>query len=534
MTSAIATTVRKAGGPSTRVGGAIAALFLLGVATCGSNPPPGPIISSFGAGTYDITEGQTIHVIAALSDADMGPLKAGIKGLLTDGGSKIYGSFSSTMPGLFTYDISWTQLDNEKRIAFDTEETRNYTAQFIDDYGNIVERQFTVRLHCGGDPACEGHCVKLGAACPVSKTLQCLSGQCGIGCVIGNHGYLDGAKNPANPCQVCDIAQSQTSFTNATPYTSCAQNLSCSSSAQCTEPFRLRESTNVFITQLIAPAPDARLAVADDNSSTTGTMLSAFSGTDKFTATALPGPGNSILHAVDANTIFRLTGNLLEVSKDGGRSFTLLRSRTGYADALWASSANDIWYSQSGNPPVNTYVHFHSTNGGSSFTTLTGVTGVADQIFGTGANNVFVLERFGNTLFHSTNGGVSFTKTSYAFSGTMRLLWGSSETDLYLGTSSGLYHSVDNYNTFSKVTPPTNSQAPTESILSIHGCGSKDVFIANRSEIWRSTDGLNATLITRYAFPAGAPGWVSVACTAPGKMVAAGSTLKGSFIIESY
>lgn len=150
---------RLADGARSLLGGVAAGLSLLCLASCST--PPGPIISSFGANSEEITDGQTIRITAVLSDSDMGPVQAGIKGLLTDGAARVYGTFSSTMPGIFTYDISWSQLDTEKGIAFASDEKRTYIAEFIDDFGNRITRPFELRLHCGGQPACEGRCTTI-------------------------------------------------------------------------------------------------------------------------------------------------------------------------------------------------------------------------------------------------------------------------------------------------------------------------------------------------------------------------------------
>lgn len=45
----------------------------------------------------------------------------------------------------------------------------------------------------------------------------CLDGQCYDGCVIGSVGYAQGTRNPANPCEACDVALSRTAWTALGP-----------------------------------------------------------------------------------------------------------------------------------------------------------------------------------------------------------------------------------------------------------------------------------------------------------------------------
>ena len=76
------------------------------------------------------------------------------------------------------HELTWAQLHQLKQLAFASEEARVFRADFIDGTGTKVSHSFTVRLHCNGNPACEGHCVVQGAACPITTQQQCYGGRC--------------------------------------------------------------------------------------------------------------------------------------------------------------------------------------------------------------------------------------------------------------------------------------------------------------------------------------------------------------------
>lgn len=514
---------RLADGARSLLGGVAAGLSLLCLASCST--PPGPIISSFGANSEEITDGQTIRITAVLSDSDMGPVQAGIKGLLTDGAARVYGTFSSTMPGIFTYDISWSQLDTEKGIAFASDEKRTYIAEFIDDFGNRITRPFELRLHCGGQPACEGRCTNVGAACPISKNLQCLAGTCGTGCVIDKVGMIDGTPNPTNACQICDSAKSKGSYSRVAPYTECAPGLSCSYSGQCNQPFRQRSVGIPSATRghrIVAPDANVRIVLAGSSTSISS-ILSVASKTGTFTNRSDSNAKN--LFALDPGHIF-LTGGQLRQTTDGGLTYNYLGNSPTATTAVWASGT-DIWVSN----PVG--VVYRSTNSGATFTATSPVRGAGMAlrevtfIWGSSPNNVYVMnDRL--ELWRTTDQGVTWTSVYQDF-GSIQAFWGSGPTDLYLARGTGFTHSTDGVN-WTRVTPPGNSQYPDASGYSVHGCAANDVFFASGSEIWHF-DGTAMKLLPTSGVDRPLAGWYGVHCFAPGKVVAVGDGGGGEFTV---
>lgn len=72
-------------------------------------------------------------------------------------------------------------------------------------------------LFCNGDDTCSGGAcdAHAGDPCGANETCDEGGGQCSCpGCVIGTDCYPDGAANPANPCEACDLATSATAWTN--------------------------------------------------------------------------------------------------------------------------------------------------------------------------------------------------------------------------------------------------------------------------------------------------------------------------------
>lgn len=82
-----------------------------------------------------------------------------------------------------------------------------------------------------GSPLCAPYvCNGTSASCPATCTsnAQCGSGNscnassaCVTTCVIGGGTYAQGTSNPSNPCQVCDLSQSTTAWSNKPVNTSC-------------------------------------------------------------------------------------------------------------------------------------------------------------------------------------------------------------------------------------------------------------------------------------------------------------------------
>lgn len=525
-----------------QVAGALPRLARLGppglalVATlvaCGSNLPDGPSLSSFGANSNDLTDGQTVRVTAVLSDGSQGAAAAGFRGVLTDAGGLVYGTFSPSMPGVFTFDLSWDQVNASKGIAFASEDVRSYTAEFVDDLGHKIVKPFTLRLHCTGRPACEGRCVTAGDACPISKSLQCFAGQCGVGCVSSSGAALDGAQNPANPCEKCDAAVSRTRFSAAPPYTECKAGLSCSYDGQCKIPFRRRAVSSTASPVFRLSAPSAQLQVG----------LSG-SGLGNYVALTAPGAGMSFsppgvgslndLFVLDAANLYAVRSTSFLRSGDGGQNFSAVTpSGAASLTAIWASGPSDLWVGD-GSSAV-----FRSTDNGQTFvkTKATGATGAVKLIWGSGPNNVYVVTN-DDRVYRTTDLGQTYNYVTRF--DTVRAFWGTGASDIYVADNSGFSRSTNNLLTTTIIPPPPNSAPSYTFGGSVHGCGPNEVYFASvQGEVWRSTNGgVTTTLIPTTGLTFNTPSWYAVACTAPGKLLVGGDgggpAPRTPLILESF
>ncbi len=89
-----------------------------------------------------------------------------------------------------------------------------------------------------GDSCDEGldQCALGAAQCPEDQVCGAASGECGTtcsGCVVANICHADGAANPVNPCELCDVAASADAFTPAGSAVSCDDGVACTENDSC-------------------------------------------------------------------------------------------------------------------------------------------------------------------------------------------------------------------------------------------------------------------------------------------------------------
>ena len=491
-------------------------------------PPPQPLLASFGASATDITEGQVLRVTAVMS-ATSPVWTDSVRAVLTDPtGTLLYSTFAQTTPGTFSVELTWAQLHQLKQLAFASEEARVFRADFIDATGTKVSHSFTVRLHCNGNPACEGRCVVQGAACPVTTQQQCYGGRCASsGCIIDAAGYLSGEPNPANSCQSCQPLVAKTSFSSGTPYVSCATGLTCSAGGKCEVPFAKIDSAQNSPSVTWVAAPDAATRYAYDSS--TSTLYRRLGGV-KAPDAAMPASVIA-MQSPSPSVVYLLTSTSLSRSTDSGATYITNALPSGTYSAMWAASSQEIFL---GTPGSRIY---RSTNQGTSFMILINSLGggAVNAIWGRSPSKIY----FGTSsgLFQTLDGGMTYAQlTTFPSAAAITGVWGTGTSEVYATTRDGIFHSGDDGVTWNLLNIPATAKSQTLNFTSVHGCSATDVYFVNAgasaAELWHTTDGKTTKLVPVGNAPTFA-GVRAVACTAPGKVFLGGSFDANVGLLES-
>lgn len=487
-----------------------------------------PLLASFGASATELTEGQLLRITAVLADTSLS-MASSVRGVLADPtGTIIYNTFSQNMPGTFTIELTWAQLHQMKQLAFAKEEVRSFRADFIDSNGLTVSRNFSVRLHCNGNPACEGRCVVQGAACPVTTQQQCYGGRCASsGCVISGAGYISGELNPDSSCQFCQPLVTKNSWSSLDPYTSCAAGLTCSYGGKCEVPFTKIDSAQTYPSVTLVAAPDAATRYAYDLSNRS--LYRRVNGTKVADATvatnllAMQAPSASVVFLLNSSTLYRST--------DSGAAFVNLIPSVGTLSTMWAASTQELFLgSSAGNVyrstnQGNTFVAVAKLPNGSSATSIWGRS-PASIYFGTGSG-----------LFRTLDSGATYTQLrNFTSTNIITGIWGTGTSELYVTTRDAIWHTTDDGITWSRLTAPANAGTQTPNFISIHGCGANDVYFVNAgaspAELWHTADGKTTQLVP-VGSEFGFGGARSVACTGPGKAFLGGSFDVNVGLLES-
>src|SRR5690349_21532610 len=121
---------------------AIVVLTVLVGAACGGNSPSaegsatGPSILSLTGDRSAMTEGQTLKLVATVTDPDgVGDVLGGT--LLDPSTSTTYGAFSPYGQGTFQIELSWEGIHDVVPIEFADEQQRSFLARFVDSTGRV-------------------------------------------------------------------------------------------------------------------------------------------------------------------------------------------------------------------------------------------------------------------------------------------------------------------------------------------------------------------------------------------------------------
>jgi hypothetical protein len=173
-----------------------------------------PRILQIGTDVSTLTEGESATFTAIVTDPD--GIADLIGGSLEDPVSgALYGAFAvAGDEGAYSLRLSWADVHRVRAIAFAAPEDRGFRARFFDTAGHRAEALVDLRLHCGADGACDGHCTDFDAdgtcggcatACDAqeqcaARRCECRAGRerCGPDCV--DTGF------DLNHCGGCDRA----------------------------------------------------------------------------------------------------------------------------------------------------------------------------------------------------------------------------------------------------------------------------------------------------------------------------------------
>lgn len=458
----------------------------------GSQPQPADMtpgklrLLSLGSNVMSLTMGESARFSALLTHTDGSEKIVGGQISSSDGKIK-YGTFiNDGRPGSFSLELSWTAINQAAQASFAMEEQRQFLVEFYDTNGEKLTQTVPLRLHCNGDPACKGQCLKTANLCPNSTTEICVAGQCVNGCYIDNGLRTPGATNPDpnyGSCQTCDTNMSRTMWTsNVTAGASCGTGLACVAGGQCNKAFAL---TNL--------APGAGLNDVWGSSANdvwvVGPNSTAYRSTDggkTWSTSGLPGAvARNAIWGPNANNIYVVgaSGSIIQSVNNGGSWNTFgLMMITATLRGIWGSPTADNLYVVGDAGTI-----LRSINMGASWSSQTmGVPNVAlFGVAGTGINNIIAVGANG-TILRSVN---SSSWTSVASGVTVQLnairavtidsIW-------VVGNSGTVLKSTDGANWTKLTTFPATANA----VVDVWGVDANDVYVAtNTGGVYRTIDG---------------------------------------------
>lgn len=457
--------------------------------------PHGPRILSLGTSVNQITEGETARFVAVVIHPDGLDKLAGGQLTSADGTVK-YGAFLADRQGSYSLDLTWTLLDQTKRISFASEEQRSFVAEFYDVMGHKTMQMLNLRLHCNGKNACGGFCLAQGDQCHASTDL-CISGACKPGCFIAGALTMSGGNSPEpdhGACLTCKPTANDHDWTQAAAGTVCGGNKKCNSgdcgnvfTQQTIRTFRFpiaiwgSSATNVYVLGNDMTTDSQRMVNSTDGGLSWQSVGSVPTGFWK----GLWGTGPSTLYIYGESGMIKTT--------NGGMSWTTVT--TGVTSALnqmWGSSS-DLW-AAGGSGTV-----LRSTDGGTTWQKLSVPTAFASKdmtaVWGSSASDVYIGTENGYVL-RTTNGGSSFTSSKSKSGDSVIGLWGSGRSDVYVVTNSGVSRTTDSGASWSDSTP-----GATSGYSSVWGSGSADVYVGSNGGLWHSSN--NGKNWYRQYVPAG-------------------------------
>lgn len=479
---------------SSKVRPASLSLLLVGAlpAACGASspadPPPGnsggPSLISFGTNVTALTDGESVRFVALATDPTGVDSLVGGQLTSADGAIK-YGAFGASQQGAYSLDLSWSQINQAKQIAFAEEEKRTFIAEFFNAAGQRTQQTIELRFHCRGQPACEGRCTNAGSLCPVSTDKLCIAGVCSAGCYVNQEFTAADAMSSAEACKVCKTATSRTALQTLPDYAPCKPGLACGD-GRCEVPFaKVDPKTTSTLYSVSSPSATFQIAV--------GSLGAAVRTMDGGATWASITPGSDTLRgvfALNTSDIYAVGSSAtLYKSSNGGTSWTKQNttlSTTTTLYGVWASGPNDVWAVGASGSIVR------SSDGGTTWIKLTPPASTTlNAVWGSGPNDVYFAGE-GGTVWRTTSSGASFTPLLTNVTNSLTGIWGSGADNVYVVGSSGTVLRTTNSGTsFSKMGTPDSSTT----LYGVWGSGTSVYFVGSSGTVWRTLDGAAITAV---------------------------------------
>lgn len=435
---------------------------------------------SLGTNVSSLTTGETVRFTALLTHTSGAEKIVGGQIASLDGKTK-YTSFTNDgRPGSFSADLTWTQINQAVPAGFATEEKRQFLIEFFDVNGEKGSQTLELRLHCSGDPACKGMCLKTASLCPGSTTDICVAGQCSSGCYIDNMLRAPMSTNPDpnfGTCQSCDTNMSRTLWTSAMAGVACGTGMACVAGGQCNKAFTQTSfAPGVALNDLWGSSANDVWAL--------GPLTTAYRSTDggkTFSTVTLPGSiGRTAIWGAAATSVYIVgaMGTVIQSSTSGVSWNSLPTGSTQTLRGIWGSAADNIYV------VGDAGTIYRTTNGGLAWTNQTTGSNALYSVTGTGINNVLAVGANG-TILRSTNGtswtAVQSTVTTTLFAVravAMNSLWAVGQNGTVLSSPDGVTW------TKSATFPATAVNA-----VDVWGVDANDVYVATSNGVYRTVDG---------------------------------------------
>jgi hypothetical protein len=124
----------------------------------GGTEPGGPEIVSLGVNRASLTGGGSIVFTATVTDPDgLADIAGGV--FTTTDGSITVGAFQADLPGTYSFELTWSEVNEIEVIEFEAEATRRFRVTFRDNSNKTGWQDVDVKLSCEGMTACDGQCV---------------------------------------------------------------------------------------------------------------------------------------------------------------------------------------------------------------------------------------------------------------------------------------------------------------------------------------------------------------------------------------
>ncbi len=440
--------------------------------------PGGPQVLSLGTNLKQMTEGEFLRVVAIVTHPKGLDQLAGGQ-LLSADGSIVYGPFVADRQGTYSLDVRWDDIHQTAAINFATEENRVFQAQFFDAAGRKTSQFLSVRLHCKGNPACNGACTPQGNQCKGGEGL-CISGECKPGCYIGGVFTAPDAQN-SDPefglCSVCTPNSNRGSWTFTVDGAPCGTNRRCLSGS-CGLALQLKStgSGTAYWKAAWASAPDDLYAVGYPNSTY---PIQRWNGTGwSYGTPGTPTYMNGVWGS-GKNNVF-VVGNAAVVAKTTDSATTWTRitipGATEDLNDVTGTGTTDLWV------VGRSRAIYHSVDNGATWTRINSpVFGDLVSVWTSGPNDVWITNDQG-TLLHTTDGGATFQIILFRSNSELKV-WGLSKDDIYVLVNGGIQRTTDRGVTFTSLPRPSSTSS---GIISIWGTSKTNLYALSTNAVYRS------------------------------------------------